>query len=76
LVPAGINLIDGRRIDEAELEEEILVIDREEVAMNVNTPQDLEIVERLVRARMRKHDQENVYYFYSSLINMRFVESQ
>lgn len=49
LVPAGINLIDGRRIDEAELDEEVLVIDREEVAINVNTSKDLEIVERLVR---------------------------
>ena len=46
LVPTGINLIDGRRIDEAELEEEVWVIDREEVAMNVNTSKDLEIVER------------------------------
>ena len=50
LVPAGINLIDGRRIDEPELEEEILVVDREEVAVNVNTPEDLRIVEQFFRS--------------------------
>lgn len=47
LVPAGINVIDGRRIDEGELEEEIFVIDEEKVAVNVNTPHDLEIAENL-----------------------------
>jgi len=47
LVPAGINVIDGRRIDEGELEEEMFVIDREELAVNVNTLQELEIAERL-----------------------------
>lgn len=51
LAPAGINLIDGRRIDETELEEEILVIDMEEVAMNINTPKDLETVERFLRSK-------------------------
>jgi len=50
LVPAGINLIDGRRIDEPELEEEVLVVDREEVAVNVNTPEDLRIVEQFFRS--------------------------
>jgi len=47
LVPAGINVIDGRRIDEGELEEEIYVIDDEKVAVNVNTPHDLVIAENL-----------------------------
>ena len=37
LVPVGINLIDGRRIGEKELEEETYVVDKEEVVMNVNT---------------------------------------
>jgi len=45
LVPAGINVIDGKSIDEKELEEETFVIDREEVAVNVNTPEDLKITE-------------------------------
>ncbi len=47
LVPVGINVIDGRRIDEGELEEEVFVIDEEEVAVNVNTPHDLKIAEQL-----------------------------
>jgi len=47
LVPAGMNVIDVRRIDEGELVEEMFVIDREEVAVNVNTTHDLEIAERL-----------------------------
>jgi adenosylcobinamide-phosphate guanylyltransferase len=51
LVPAGINIIDGRRIDEGELEEEIYVIDDEVVAMNVNTPHDLKIAEVLCNLR-------------------------
>jgi len=55
LVPAGINVIDGRRIDEGELEEEIYVIDREEVAVNVNTPHDLEIAERLFAERIQRN---------------------
>jgi len=49
LVPAGINVINGRRIDEAELEEETFVFDREEIAVNVNTPADLETAERLFK---------------------------
>jgi adenosylcobinamide-phosphate guanylyltransferase len=47
VVPAGINVIDGRRIDEEELDEEIYVSDRKEVAMNINTIQELRIAEDL-----------------------------
>jgi adenosylcobinamide-phosphate guanylyltransferase len=47
VVPAGINVIDGRRIDEEELDEEIYVSDRKEVAMNINTVQELRIAEAL-----------------------------
>ena len=49
LVPAGINIIDGRRIDEEELDEEIYVLDRKEVAVNINTVEDLEIAENLLK---------------------------
>jgi len=60
LVPAGINVIDGRRIDEGELEEEVYIIDKEEVAVNVNTPQEQKIAERLFTERsMKKGDAEN-----------------
>jgi adenosylcobinamide-phosphate guanylyltransferase len=40
LVPAGMNVIDARKIEEAELEEEKLVIDTKEIAVNVNRPED------------------------------------
>ena len=50
LVPAGINVIDGGRIDEGELEEEIFVINEEKVAVNVNTVLELEIAENLFTA--------------------------
>ena len=51
LVPAGINVIDGRKIDEGALEEEAYVIDKEKVAENVNTLQELRIAERLFTER-------------------------
>ncbi len=55
LVPAGINVIDGRRINEAKLEEETFILDREEIAVNVNTPRDLKAANRLFeRLRMSK----------------------
>ena len=47
VVPAGINVIDGGRIDEAELEEETCVLDRKEVAVNINTIKELRIAEEL-----------------------------
>jgi len=49
LVPAGVNVIDGKRIDEAELEEEIFVTDRKELAVNVNTFKDLRTAECLFK---------------------------
>lgn len=42
VVPIGINIIDGRRINEPELEQAILVTESEELALNVNTPRELE----------------------------------
>jgi adenosylcobinamide-phosphate guanylyltransferase len=49
VVPTGINLIDGRRIDADELEQEICVCYKEEVAVNVNTVQELKIAETLFK---------------------------
>jgi adenosylcobinamide-phosphate guanylyltransferase len=46
LVPIGLNILDGSRIDEPELEEEVLVIESEELILNVNTPQDLELARK------------------------------
>jgi len=47
VVPAGINVIDGRRVDEKELDEEIYLLDRKEVAVNINTLEELKIAEKL-----------------------------
>lgn len=41
LVPVGINIIDGRRIDEGALEQTELIIDSRDVAFNINTPDEL-----------------------------------
>ena len=49
VVPAGINVIDGRRIDEEELEEATCVLDRKEVAVNINTVGELRIAEKLLQ---------------------------
>jgi len=48
VVPVGINAIDGRRIDEGELEQDIFVLDMVEVAVNINTIDELRLAERLV----------------------------
>ena len=42
LVPVGINIIDGRRIDEGTLEQTELIINSEEAVFNVNTPHELD----------------------------------
>ncbi|MGF3573590.1 MAG: NTP transferase domain-containing protein [Candidatus Bathyarchaeia archaeon] len=49
LVPIGVNVVDGKRINEAKLEEEIFIIRQEEIAVNVNRIEDLEIAERLFK---------------------------
>ena len=45
VVFAGINVNDGSRIDDAELEQEVYVLDRVEVALNINTVEELRIAE-------------------------------
>jgi len=54
VVPAGINVIDGRRIAEEELDQEVCLLDREEVAVNINTLQELKIVENLFAKALKK----------------------
>ena len=46
LVPVGINLIDGRRIDEGELDQAEMIVTSDEIALNVNTVHDLEIARK------------------------------
>jgi len=51
LVPAGVNVIDGKRIEKNELEEEILFVDDERVAVNINTLEDLRVAELMLQSR-------------------------
>lgn len=53
VVFAGINMNDGSRIDDAELEQEVYVLDKVEVALNINTVEELRIAEEQF-ARMHK----------------------
>jgi adenosylcobinamide-phosphate guanylyltransferase len=55
VVPAGINVIDGRRISEEELDQEIFVVDKVEVAVNINTVQELKIAENLFQKKRLKY---------------------
>ena len=57
LAPAGINIIDGKRIDDDELEEEIFIVDKEQIAVNVNTPEDLKVAERLIKRSTQPRQQ-------------------
>ena len=43
IVYAGINMVDGKRIEDAELDQTVCVIDKVEVTLNVNTVSDLSI---------------------------------
>lgn len=43
LAPIGVNIVDGSRIDEPRLDEEILVAESDLLALNVNCPRDLEL---------------------------------
>jgi adenosylcobinamide-phosphate guanylyltransferase len=54
VVPAGINVIDGQRIDEEELDEEICVVDSTEVAVNINTVQELRIAENMFKKTLKE----------------------
>jgi adenosylcobinamide-phosphate guanylyltransferase len=49
VVPAGINVIDGRkRYGDEWLDQEIMVLDKKEVAVNINTVAELELAENLL----------------------------
>jgi len=43
LAPVGLNIIDGRRVDEPELDEAIYVVQENDLVFNVNTLHDLEL---------------------------------
>jgi adenosylcobinamide-phosphate guanylyltransferase len=48
---SGLNIVDGRKILEGEQEQEVLISDRAEVAINVNTRRDLEAAEKYLREK-------------------------
>ena len=59
LVAVGLNIIDGTRIDEPELEQAVVVTESEELALNVNTPGELGVArERFKKAGGRGTDEK------------------
>ena len=51
LVPTGINILKGEMIDAEEIDEERVVLNMEEAAVNVNTVADLKVAEKLLSLR-------------------------
>ena len=63
LVPVGINVIDGEKIDEPELEQENFIATTAEVTVNINSPEDLQRAELLldqIEKRKRRLDREEI----------------
>jgi adenosylcobinamide-phosphate guanylyltransferase len=50
VVFAGINVLDGQRINEKELEEAIYVVECKEIAVNINTTHDLAVAEKILQS--------------------------
>jgi len=53
LTAVGLNIIDGRRIGERELDQEVLVVDSSEVILNVNNSQELDLARRKLSVEKR-----------------------
>jgi len=52
-VPVGINVIDGsKRYGDEWLDQDIFVVNHPELAVNINTVQELALAERLLSARI------------------------
>lgn len=47
VVPTGINVNDGAHIEDPELDQAVYVVDRAEVAVNINTAEELKLAETL-----------------------------
>lgn len=54
LAPVGINVIDGGRVDEPRMAQDVLVFEKAELVINVNTLGDLEIAEKLLAQRINR----------------------
>jgi GTP:adenosylcobinamide-phosphate guanylyltransferase len=52
VVPTGINVIDGgKRYGDEWLDQDIFLFDRDELAVNVNTPKELATAEKMLAKR-------------------------
>lgn len=58
MVPIGINLIDGTRIDEPELEETTLIAEPDDSILNVNTIEELKVAQELKASEQRSRSKE------------------
>jgi adenosylcobinamide-phosphate guanylyltransferase len=57
LVPAGINVIDGhKRYGDEWLDQDIFVLNLEELAVNINNPEELKLAEHLLIKQKRRND--------------------
>jgi len=52
VVPAGINVIDGgKRYGDEWLDQDIFLLDRDELAVNINTPREMQTAENMLARR-------------------------
>jgi len=52
VVPTGINVIDGsKRYGDEWLDQDIFLLDKDELAVNINTPKELKIAEEMLLKR-------------------------
>jgi len=59
LMPIGVNMIDGQRIEEPELDQSLFIVDSDALALNVNTPQELQLArEKATSGRLSSHEQK------------------
>ena len=55
VVPVGINVIDGsKRYGDEWLDQDIYLLNHEELAVNINTVQELQLAEQLLSKRPRE----------------------
>ena len=51
VVPTGVNIIDGQRINEEELDQEFYISELKEIAININTLEELKMAEEFFSSR-------------------------
>jgi len=59
LIPVGLNMIDGQRIEEPELDQSLFIVDCDALALNVNTPEELRLARtKASSGRLSSHEQK------------------